>query len=168
VIARICVAVAIALAAGCGGGGKKQVQDPAKVETKKLAPAEVVTAIKGQLELYRQGFKIRSLEALERLYSHGPEVAITHQGSTRRGWEQIRPYLKALLRDNSEIVLTLSEVTVSALGGGGASVTAELRRRIGDGTTSVTETGTLNLAFRHAGDRWLIVHEHFSYPATAP
>lgn len=161
--ARICTAGFLSLLFACGGGGKQVVKAPADTKPTVLAPAEVVTAIKGQLEQYRQAYKVRSLEALEPIYSHGPELAITYQGTTRRGWEQVRPYLKALLRDNSDIRLAFSEVRVAALGGGGAAVTLTLKRGLGDGSTLTEETGTLDLAFRLDGKRWVIVHEHFSY-----
>ena len=61
--------------------------------------------------------------------------------------------------------LTLDEGQVTALGDGGATYAARLTRDISDGSVTATDSGFLTLTFAREGDRWLIVTEHYSYPA---
>ena len=41
--------------------------------------------------------------------------------------------------------------------------TAVMTRELGDGVTTVTESGALTIVLRKDGDSWLIVTEHYSY-----
>lgn len=156
-------ALVIAVLLSCNGKAKPTPKQPKQTEAA-LAPEQVVTAVKRTLEQYRQAYEVRSLDALEPLYAKGEGISITHQGVTMRGMEQVAAYLNKLLRRAQYVRMKMSGVQVVALGGAGASVTASLNRAVGDGVTTIETTGTLNLALKLVNKRWVIVHEHFSYP----
>ncbi len=161
---RIAVTVLlIATFCACNGKAKPQPVKPKQV-VEKLAPEDVVTGVKRTVEQYRQAYEVRSLDALEPLYAKGEGIVITHQGKTHRGMSQVAAYLNKLLRRAQYIRMKTSAVTVIALGGQGAAVTATLNRAVGDGVTTVETTGTLTLALKRFQKRWVIVSEHFSYP----
>jgi ketosteroid isomerase-like protein len=126
-------------------------------------PVDVDTAVKSRVEQYRQGYEVRSLEALEPLYAHDDALVITIQGRSTRGWPQGRDRLAAFLDQATSVKARVSDLAVVALGDGGAVATLTLHRSYGDGVKTVDEIGTLVLVFRRQGQDWLIVAEHFSY-----
>jgi ketosteroid isomerase-like protein len=148
----------VILAAGCPAK-----QGPAPVLGPPPTPDEVVAAIKKQVEQYRQGYEVRSLEALTPLYAQTDELVLTVQGRSAVGWSLVKDGLKGLFETMSTIKLRIGEVSVVALGDGGAVATVRLVRVYGDGVTTSEETGTLTLVFRRVGADWQIVTEHFSY-----
>jgi len=152
--------LALALAPACGNRAPAPVA-PAIVATP--TPEEVVTAGKGLIEEYRQAYEVRSADALSGLYAHTLDVVLVQQGKEWAGWTDVRNYLKELLQHATEIHLTLSDVTVTALGDDASTVVAGVRREVSDGTTTVTTEGVLTLALRRKGGKWLITTEHFSY-----
>ena len=144
---------------------------PAAAQTTPAAPpptpTEVDAAIKSRIEQYRQGYEVRSFEALAPLYSQTDDLAITVQGRTLHGWPKVQESLTAFLTKAVTVKVRVSELQVVALGDAGALASMSVHRSYGDGVTTVDETGTLVLVFRRAGDEWLIVAEHYSY-APAP
>ncbi len=104
-----------------------------------------------------------AFDALSGLYAHTLDVVLVHQGREWAGWTNVAQYLKELLEHATEIHLTLSHVTVTALGHDAATAVAEARREVSDGTTTVTTEGVLTLALRRTAGKWLIATEHFSY-----
>ncbi len=155
----------VALIAACGG---KQTPAKPQPQAAPLTPEAVVAAGKGAAEQYRQAYEVRSLESLTPLYSKGLDVIIVHQGRAYEGWTAVEKHLRDLIENSTEIHMRLTDVNVSALGPGGAAVTADITREVSDGVTKVVEEGELTLALRLEGERWLIVNEHFSYPPSAP
>jgi ketosteroid isomerase-like protein len=126
-------------------------------------PEDVVNAVNARLEQYRQGYEVRSIEALEPLYAHADELVVVTQGRTQRGWPAVKEALDGFLAQCQTVKIRFSDVKVLALGDGGAVATATLHRTYGDGVRTVDEVGTLVLVFRRQGTEWLIVAEHFSY-----
>jgi len=145
----------------CGGSGKAPAApEPVKVAT----PAQVVAAANGLLEQYRQAYEVRSMDALAPLYSQTVDVVVIHQGDDHRGWSAVSTYLQDLLGRATEVHVKIGAVSVTALGSGGAAISAELTREISDGVTTIVEKGSLTLAIGREGQRWVIIHEHFSFP----
>jgi len=130
-------------------------------------PVEVDAAVKSRIEQYRQGYEVRSLDALAPLYSRTEDLSITVQGRTLRGWTQAQETLGAWLAKAVTVKVRVSELQVIALGDAGALATMSVHRSYGDGVTTVDEIGTLLLVFRRSGSDWLIVAESYSY-ASAP
>ncbi len=158
------LALAVAGLCACGAGKGAAEPEPAKVVT----PADVVQAGNGVVEKYRQAYQVRSIETLAELYSQTTDLVVVHQGQAHHGWNGVSDYLRGLVGGASEVRVKLSAVVVTAVGEQGAAVSAEMARSVSDGVTTVEENGVLTLTIRLEGERWVIVHEHFSYRPKAP
>ncbi|MEO8841732.1 MAG: nuclear transport factor 2 family protein [Kofleriaceae bacterium] len=134
------------------------------VETKELTPREVTIATRGVIEQWRQAYEVRSIDALERLYSHDPDLVLVGDGVTLIGWSSVDGMLKDRIARAKEIHIRLKEIQVTSIAPTAAFGVATMTRELTDGVTTVTEYGSLTLVFRKdpsAG--WLIVGEHYSY-----
>jgi ketosteroid isomerase-like protein len=152
----VIAAAAVLALAGCGG--KSCPSGAAEAG----APADEVAAAQRALEGWRAAWEARDAEALYALYDHDDALAIVHQGTALIGWDAIKPQLGDRIAAAKFIRLKLSDVKVMPVGGGAVAV-ANLSREVSDGVTSVTDNGTLTLALRADGERWLIVGEHYSF-----
>ncbi len=155
-----------AILAGCGGSGKSRPETATAAPGPKT-PASVEEAGKRLLEQYKQGYQVRSMEALTPLYSATEDLVLTYQGRSIKGWEAVRVYLTQRMFQLSEVRFEVDDVRVSTLGKGGAVVTASMARTLGTLATSVREKGVLILVLRRQGDGWVIVNEHFSFTPNA-
>ena len=145
------------LAAGCPKSSSGPVSPSA------TTPKEVVTGVKATIEQWRQGYEVRSVEALARLYAHDLDVVVVQEGLTMIGWSSVEAYLKDRIARAGTIHIRLKDIQVIALGLEAASAVATMTRELSDGTTTVTENGTLTLVLRHTPDGWVISSEHYSY-----
>jgi len=156
---RHAAAVAIVLGlTGCPAGKPAQTTPAAA-----LAPQEVVSAAKGVIEQWRQAYEVRSFDALAKLYVHGLDLVIVHDGQPLMGWSAVEPVLRDRLGKAKEIHVRLKDVTVASLGPTAAAALATMTREVSDGVTTVTENGALTLVLRRGADGWQIVQEHYSY-----
>ena len=134
------------------------------METKEQTPKEVTVATRGAIEQWRQAYEIRSIDALEKLYSHDPDIVLVGDGVTLIGWSSVDGMLKDRIARAKEIHIRLKEIQVISVAPTAAFGVATMTRELSDGITTVTEYGSLTLVFRkdpNAG--WLIVGEHYSY-----
>jgi ketosteroid isomerase-like protein len=152
----VVLAIAMLLAA-CPGNSRAPVTPSA------TTPKEVVTAVKATLEQWRQGYEVRSVEALARIYEHDLDVVVVQEGLTMVGWSSVEAYLKDRIARAGSIHIRLKDIQVIALGLEAASAVATMTRELTDGTTTVTEQGTLTLVVRRTPDGWVILTEHYSY-----
>jgi ketosteroid isomerase-like protein len=151
-------AVALACACACGGGQSKD-----DVALPPPTPEQVVSAARGVLEQYEQGYEVLSVAALQPLYVGGLDVVVVVQGKPHRGWTQIETYLKDLFAATESVRLAFTDVSAVALGDDAAEVTATVARERKEGALVVKENGVLSLTLSRIDDRWLIRTEHFSY-----
>jgi ketosteroid isomerase-like protein len=149
------LAVVCATLGGCGAA-QPTVTTP-------LMPDAFVAEVRGTIEQWRQGYEVRSVEALAKLYAQDPDVVLVQQGVVLRGWAAIESALKDRLTRATAIRVRLKDLTVVPIGTHGASVLATMAREVSDGVTTVTEEGILTLALRHGDASWSIVSEHYSY-----
>lgn len=134
------------------------------VETKVETPREVTVATRGAIEQWRQAYEIRSIDALEKLYSHDSDIVLVNDGVTLIGWSSVDGMLKDRVARAKEVHIRLKEIQVTSVAPTAAFGVATMTRELSDGVTTVTEYGSLTLVFRkdlNAG--WLIVGEHYSY-----
>ena len=164
---RSLAAAALLALVGLAATGCPAPPAAATTPTAPPTPAQLVDAVKSRIEQYRQGYEVRSLDALAPLYSKPADPPITVQGRTQRGWAKAQDWLGAWLEKATTVKVRITEVQVVALGDAGALATMSVHRTFGDGVTSVDEYGTLVLVFRRSGEDWLIVAESYSY-ASAP
>jgi ketosteroid isomerase-like protein len=149
------------------GASCRSAPAPTAQETVPPTPAQVDSAVKSRIEQYRQGYEVRSLDALAPLYSQTEDLTVTVQGRTQHGWQAAQEQLATFLQKAVSVKVRMSELQVIALGDAGALATMTVHRSFGDGVTTVDEIGTLVLVFRRVKDEWFIVAEHYSYaPAT--
>lgn len=151
------IALAI-LVAGCPGAGKHAPASPSAT-----TPKQVVTAVKATLEQWRQAYEIRSMDTLAKLYAHDLDLVVVQEGLTMIGWSSVEAALSDRIARAGQIHIRLKDIQVVALGLEAASAVATMTRELTDGTTTVTENGTLTLVLRKTPDGWVISSEHYSY-----
>ena len=144
------------LATGCTASGPAAPVGPA-------TPKEVVSAARATVEQWRQGWEVKSIETLAKLYEHDLDVVLITEGAALTGWKSIEAQLKDRLARASSVHVQLKDVVVSAQSDTVASVVATMRREVTEGASTTTETGTLTLVLRREHDGWLISLEHYSY-----
>jgi uncharacterized protein (TIGR02246 family) len=126
-------------------------------------PKEVVAAARATIEQWRQAYEVRSFEALAKLYAHNIDLVVVQDGMPLIGWTSVEGMLKDRLARYKEIHVRLKDIQVQSLGPDAATATATMTRELGDGITTITESGALTIVLRKDGDNWLIVTEHYSY-----
>lgn len=151
---------AIAVLAGLAACPARSA-DP--VAPSSLTPKEVVTAAKATIEQWRQGYEVRSIEAIAQLYTQDLDLVVVHEGTIHLGWGSVEAMLRDRLARASDIRIRLKDTQVVSHAPDVASAVATMTRELTEGATTVTETGTLTLVLRRRGDRWVIASEHYSY-----
>jgi uncharacterized protein (TIGR02246 family) len=149
--------VAALVIAGCPRGGGDTT--PARV----LTPTQVVAGARATIEQWRQAYEVKSYEALAKLYAQNLDLVVVDGGIPIFGWPSVDAMLKDRLGRYKEVHVRLKDIQVQSLGPHAATATAAMTRELGDGTTTVTESGALTVVLRKADDAWLIVTEHYSY-----
>lgn len=149
----------IATLAACGGGGKGTTT-PSGPEG-----GDAFAAVFRAVEQWRQGWEVRSVEALAPLYRQDGNTVVVYQGRAHVGWPQTQSFLRQTVDGAKNVHLSLEAGQVTSIGAGGATYSARLIREISDGVLTVTDEGFLTMTFaRDVGnDRWEIVSEHYSY-----
>lgn len=165
----LCVAILVALALACGGGGKKAPEAAGGGGGGgggEATGGDAFAAVFRVVEQWRQGWEVRSFEALTPLYRQDDNTAVVYQGRAHVGWAQVQNFLRQSVEGARNIHLTIEGGQVTAIGASGATFAARLRREISDGALTATDEGFLTLTFARTagGDRWEIVSEHYSYP----
>src|SRR5690349_15541844 len=153
--AAIFVVVALALA-GCPHGNEA-------VQTHPSTPKETVAGARATIEQWRQAYQVKSFDALSKLYVHSLELVVVQDGLPLVGWTSVEGMLKDRFARYKDVVIRLKDIQVTALDGTAAVATASMTRELGDGVTTITESGALTVVLRKEGDLWLIVAEHYSY-----
>lgn len=158
---RFVVVLVLALAA-CGGGKK----GPDRPGSEGAGGGDTFAAVFRVVESWRQGWEVRSFDALVPLYRQDDNTVVVYQGRAHVGWPQIQNFLRQTVEGARNIHLTIEGGQVTALGGAGATFSARLTREVSDGAITLTDEGYLTLTFAHVpgSDRWEIVSEHYSYP----
>jgi uncharacterized protein (TIGR02246 family) len=152
---RVALVLAL-LATGCPAKGPEAPTAPA-------TSAEVTAAAKATVEQWRQGYEVRSFDALAKLYAHDGDVVSITEGVPLVGWTAIEASLRDRLAHATAIRVRLKDVRIATIAPTVATVVAGMTRELTDGATTTTEQGTLTLTLRKEGDGWMITLEHYSY-----
>lgn len=131
--------------------------------SKPATPKDVVTAVRGAIEAWRQAYEVRSIDSLAKLYAHDLDLVVVQEGTPVNGWTAVEAMLRDRLARAKDIHVRLKDVQVASLSLDIATAVATMTREIGDGTTTVTENGALTIVVHNGGDGWRIVAEHYSY-----
>ncbi|HVK75256.1 MAG TPA: nuclear transport factor 2 family protein [Kofleriaceae bacterium] len=154
---RVFLVGLVALIAACRGGSSGP-------RTPAAGGEDAFAAVFRVVEQWRQGWEVRSLDALAPLYRQDDNTVLVYQGRAHVGWPQAQTYLRKTVEGARSVHFTLDDGHVTALGDDGATYAARLTREISDGAVTATDSGYLTLTFARAGSRWEIVAEHYSYP----
>src|SRR4051794_30188355 len=92
-MARLPTLLLATVLAACGGGGGASAGGPKPAGAQSDAFAAVFRAV----EQWRQGWQVRSLDALAPLYRHDDHTVIVYQGRPQRGWDAAQTWLRAQL-----------------------------------------------------------------------
>lgn len=150
--------IGLALVAALAAGGCP----PRSAAPTAAPPVGLSAGVKGTVEQWRQAYEVRSMDALAKLYSHDPGLAIVQDGAIERGWTAIEPALRGRLARATAIRVRITELQVAPLPAGAAVATGLMTRESTDGTTTVTENGVLTLVLRKDDTGWVIASEHYS------
>ncbi|MBL0215740.1 MAG: nuclear transport factor 2 family protein [Myxococcales bacterium] len=88
----------------------------------------MVTAVKATIEQWRQGYEVRSVDALAKLYARDLDVVVVQEGQTMIGWSSVEAYLKDRIARAGQIHIRLKDVQVVALGLEAAYAVATMTR----------------------------------------
>ena len=152
--------LAAAILAGCGGGGGAGAGAAPPRTAGQGDPFSVVFRL---VEQWRQGWQVRSFDALAPLYRHDDHTVIVYQGRAQRGWASAQTWLRSQLAGAAVVHLRLEDGVVTTTGADSATFAARMDREVSDGVVTTTDAGFLTLTLIRVDDAWAIVAEHYSY-----
>jgi ketosteroid isomerase-like protein len=126
-------------------------------------------AIRQQIAKYTAALDAADIDLAGQVWRTSPDVSFIHPAGHAHGWEEITGFYKFFGSAFSERKLTVRDVTVHV---NGDSAWAEfywhfVAKQRNDG--SVVETdGRETQIYNRAGNRWQLVHVHYSGPAMTP
>ena len=90
-----------ALLAGCP---HPKPEEPAA----KVAAKDAGTAVHDAIEQWRQGYEVRSLDALSKLYAHDLDVVVVQNGQAQIGWSAIEARRRTVLASPARSSLAIT------------------------------------------------------------
>ena len=147
--------VAIALTVSCGSSRNKADEARAAAD-----------AIRQQIARYTAALDAADIDLASQVWRTSTEVSFIHPAGHARGWEEVKEIYKFFGSSFSERKLTVRDVSVHVHGD---TAWAEfywhfVAKRRNDG--SVVETdGRETQIYIKSGNRWQLVHVHYSGPA---
>jgi ketosteroid isomerase-like protein len=112
---------------------------------------------------FYRAFESLDLAEMDRVWTHGDQVACVHPGWYRlHGWDEVRRSWAAIFQSTAEMRFTITDVHVELCGDLGLvhcteNILSEVRGRL-----AITAILATNVFERRAG-RWLMVHHHASH-----
>jgi ketosteroid isomerase-like protein len=149
---------AIALTLSCAASGDKA--DDAKTAK---------DAIRRQIARYTAALDAADIDLASQVWRTSAEVSFIHPAGHARGWEEVKKIYKFFGSSFSERKLTVHDVSVHV---NGETAWAEFywhfaAKQSKDGSAVQTD-GRETQIYEKAGNRWQLVHVHYSGPAMAP
>lgn len=152
----LCFAIALTLsyaAAGANAEDAKGAQD----------------AIRQQIAKYTAALDAADIDLAAQVWRTSADVSFIHPAGHARGWEEVKGIYNFFGSSFSERRLTVREVSVHV---NGETAWAEfywhfVAKQSKDGSAVQTD-GRETQIYEKAGNRWQLVHVHYSGPAMAP
>ena len=149
---------AIALTLSCAAPGDKAADAKAPNE-----------AIRQQIAKYTAALDAADIDLAAQVWRTSADVSFIHPAGHARGWEEVKKIYHFFGSFFSERKLTVRDVSVHV---NGETAWAEFYWRFAakqskDGSPVQTE-GRETQIYEKAGNRWQLVHVHYSGPAMAP
>ena len=152
------LSLALVFTLSCATPGNKAGDDQAATD-----------AIRQQITKYTAALDAADIAMASQVWRTSPEVSFIHPGGHAHGWEEIKGIYQFFGSSFSERKLTARDVSVRVNGG---TAWAEFYwhftgKQSKDGSTVQTD-GRETQIYEQAGNRWELVHAHYSSPVTAP
>lgn len=149
---------AIALTLSCAASGDKA--DDAKAAK---------DAIRQQIAKYTAALDAADIDLASQVWRTSAEVSFIYPAGHAHGWEEVKEIYKFFGSSFSERKLTVRDVSVRV---NGETAWAEfywhfVAKQSKDGSAVQTD-GRETQIYEKAGNRWQLVHVHYSGPAMAP
>jgi ketosteroid isomerase-like protein len=149
----LCLALAFTLSCAAPGdktGDAKAAQD----------------AIRQQIAKYTAALDAADIDLASQVWQTSPEISLIHPGGHAHGWEEVKGLYQFFGSSFSERKLTARDVSVHV---NGDTAWAEFywhftAKQVKDGS-AVQSDGRSTQIYEKAGNRWQLVHEHYSSPA---
>jgi ketosteroid isomerase-like protein len=153
-----CLCWAVAITLSCAAPGNKAGDSKAAEE-----------AIRQQIAKYTVALDAADIELASQVWLTSPQVSFIHPGGHGHGWEEVKGIYSFFGSTFSERKLTARDVSVHV---NGDSAWAEfywhfVAKQSKDGVSIQTD-GRETQVYNKAGDRWQLVHVHYSGPAMTP
>ncbi len=125
--------------------------------------------IRRQIARYTAAVDAADIDLASQLWRTSPDVSFIHPAGHARGWEEVKEIYKFFGSTFSERKLTVRDVSVHV---NGDSAWAEFywhfaAKQTKDGAAVQTD-GRETQIYNKAGNRWQLVHVHYSGPAMMP
>ena len=149
---------AIALTLSCAAPGDKTADAKAANE-----------AIRQQIAKYTAALDAADVDLASQVWRTSAEVSFIHPAGHARGWNEVKEIYKFFGSSFSERKLTVRDVSVHV---NGETAWAEfywhfVAKQSKDGSPVQTD-GRETQIYEKAGNRWQLVHVHYSAPAMTP
>src|SRR5712692_4532419 len=150
----------LALAFSLPAGSSRNKADDAKA---------AADAIRQQIAKYTAALDAADIDLASQVWQTSAEVSFIHPAGHAHGWEEVKEIYKFFGSSFSERKLTVRDVSLHV---NGETAWAEFYWRCAakqskDGSAIQTE-GRETQIYHKAGNRWQLVHVHYSGPAMAP
>jgi ketosteroid isomerase-like protein len=126
-------------------------------------------AIRQQIAKYTAALDAADIDLAAQVWRTSAEVTLIHPAGHAHGWEEVKGLYNFFGSAFSQRKLTARDVSVHV---NGDTAWAEfywhfVGEQKKDGSTVETD-GRSTQIYNKAGDRWQLVHEHYSSPVTTP
>jgi ketosteroid isomerase-like protein len=126
-------------------------------------------AIRQEIAKYTAALDAADIDQASQVWLTSPEVSFIHPGGHAHGWEEVKEIYTFFGSFFSERKLTVRDVSVHV---NGNTAWAEFywhfaAKQSNDGSAIQTD-GRETQIYCKAGDRWQLVHVHYSGPAMTP
>jgi ketosteroid isomerase-like protein len=126
-------------------------------------------AIRQQIAKYTAALDAADANLAAQVWRTSPDITLIHPAGHAHGWEEIKGFYGYFAANFSERKLTARDVSVHV---NGDTAWAEfywhyVGKQIKDGS-KVESDGRSTQIYYLAGDRWQLVHEHYSSPVMTP
>ena len=129
-----------------------------------IQAAEV--AIQQQIGKYKAALDAASVELASQVWDTSPDVSFIYPGGHQHGWEEIKGVYTFFGSTFTDRRLTTRDVSVHVLGDAAwAEFYWHFTAKVSSSGTPMESDGRETQVYRKNGDRWMLMHVHYSGPA---
>lgn len=125
-------------------------------------------AIRQQIAKYTAALDAAGVDLAAQVWRTSPDISLIHPAGHAHGWEEIKGFYGYFGANFSERKLTARDVSVHV---NGDTAWAEFYWHFtakGKDGSAVQSDGRSTQIYNQAGNRWELVHEHYSSPVMTP